>query len=262
MATQPAAYRNSDDFKSAKSAPPRPSLLVSRIECSRLPARLRNSAKYFILASKHGPDLYASTFKAAKMAEVSYRTMQRHLDWLEHKRVFQQKYEANKFYQPGRGIRRTATYVLAEGAQDWLAPRETYEQWERRNKRKSPPRRRPRHTQAPEPPAPPPAAPAPVLVRPTEVPVHRGTAREPNRRERQEMAAKVAVVRKLMKGYAGQQTGSQGLYYVGPDNPDYREPLSLDAAITEACMQNPVVPEKKVREWLKLLPRSLDEESP
>lgn len=142
MATASPAYRNSGDLKSANYAPPPPSPLVRRIDASHLPPRLRETLKHFIIESQHGPDLWASTFRASKAAAVSYKTMQRHLDWLEREKILHKKHDANEFIS-GKGLRRPATYVLNGTSAKWLAPRETYPQWQRRNRRLAPLRKRP-----------------------------------------------------------------------------------------------------------------------
>lgn len=110
----------------------------------------------------------------------------------------------------------------------------------------------------PEPPPPPaPARPVPQPQRPAAD--HRGTVRQPNRREREEMAKFVAYVRKLTQGTKTVYSRADGFEIVlQPDDSRYREPMKLDAAIVQACMDL-ALPEAKAREWLKLLPRPLDE---
>src|SRR5579872_6621875 len=106
------AYRNSGDLKSANSAPPPPSPLVRRIDASHLPPRYAWTLKHLVMESQHGPDLFASTFRVSIAARVSYKTVQRHIDWLEREKVLKKKHAANEFFVHGRGIRRTATYVM------------------------------------------------------------------------------------------------------------------------------------------------------
>jgi hypothetical protein len=143
MATATAsAYRNSEELKSANFAPPLPSPLVRRIDASRLPPRIRVTLRHFIIESQQGPDLWASTFRASKAAEVSYKTMQRHIDWLEREKVLHEKHGANEFIS-GKGLRRPKTYVLNGTSAKWLAPRENYPEWQRRNRRQAPSRKRP-----------------------------------------------------------------------------------------------------------------------
>jgi hypothetical protein len=157
MASHAQAYRETSDLKSANSAPPIPSPLVRRIDDSRLPPRIRVTLKHFISESQHGPDLWASTFRASKAADVSYKTMQRHLDWLEREKILHKKHPANEFIS-GKGLRRPATYVLNGTSAKWLAARETYPQWQRRNRRQAPARKRPQRDPHPSHPA----APQPV----------------------------------------------------------------------------------------------------
>src|SRR5579863_2776356 len=91
------AYRNSGELKSANFAPQPPRPLVQRIDASRLPPRYRVTLRHFVMESNYGPDLWVSTFRAAKAAEVSYKTMQRHIDWLEREKILHKKHAANEF---------------------------------------------------------------------------------------------------------------------------------------------------------------------
>lgn len=171
MASTQLAYRESDDLKSGNSAPPPPSPLVRRINASRLPARLARTLASLIVVSKHGPDLWASTFAVRIEADICYRTAQRHIDELERRCVLQKKYEANVVIR-NFGFRRTATYVLHPEANRWLRPRLTHQQWKNTRPAAEPIRPRSSHDSQHRSPSPargaaphtppPTAAPAPV----------------------------------------------------------------------------------------------------
>jgi hypothetical protein len=133
MATTATAYRETRDLRSVN------------FDASSLPWRYAWTLKHFVKESHYGPDLWASTFRASHAAGVSYKTMQRHLDWLERKKILHKKHSANEFI-PGKGLRRSATYVFNGSSSKWLAPRETYPQWQRRNRRQAPPHKRPHRT--------------------------------------------------------------------------------------------------------------------
>lgn len=247
MATQVASYPNSGDLKSAKLAP----LALERIDASRLKPGLARTLRYLVIRSQYGPDLWAPTFKVSVDAGFHYRTVQRHIDKLERLKVLKLKHSANTHVN-GK-IRRSATYVLHEESEKVLAPRQNYEEWKKCNGREAPARFR---SSAPSSPVPIRSEVKPAAPRAE----HRSNGREPNRRERQEMAAKVALVRQLKEGCKSYYSKPDGMMIrLSSDDPRYREPMSLEAAIAEACMTDPVVPEKKVREWLKLLPKSLEE---
>ena len=137
MASPARAYPNSAELQSAKSAPPAPSPLVRRIDSSRLDSRLAWTLRSFVIASKQGPSLWASTFAVSIESGRSYRTVQRHVDELERKEVLKKTNEANT-YVPGYGMRRTATYALHPHAKKFLEPRESYAEWSVRNRRQAP----------------------------------------------------------------------------------------------------------------------------
>jgi hypothetical protein len=42
-------------------------------------------------------------------------------------------------------------------------------------------------------------------------------------------------MRHLMRGYKGSQNGSEGTVWIGPEDPRYREPMSQEKALSEAC---------------------------
>jgi hypothetical protein len=105
----------------------------------------------------------------------------------------------------------------------------------------------------------PPAAPQPVPIRPAaETPKsngHRSNQREPNRRERQEIAAAIGKIRQLMRGVQyinglRQPSAVPTPFPMDKDDERYRAPLSLDQAIVEVSRDG--IPEPKLREWLKL----------
>ena len=231
MASTARAYRNPEELKSANFAPAQPSPLERRILASRLPGRYSTTFRCFVAISKQGPDFFGSTFKTSKEAQISYRTAQRHLDWLEGK-VLKLKHEANKFYVSGRGIRRTATYVLHEDAHRWLAPRETAQQWCDQNRRQTAPRKRAQNTShsstppasvAPSPaPQPQPVAAAPAAEK----------LRQLNSRDIRKLAEEIA---RLMKGHTKiVEVGGYG-YALKPDDPRYVKPMSRREAVEAAC---------------------------
>lgn len=247
MATYATAYDSSAELKSAKSAPPAESPLLRRIEHSRLPLRYRASLKYFILASKHGPDYFASTWRAAKWAAVSYRTMQRHLDWLERERILKLKHQANKFYQPGHGIRRTATYNLGERASDFFSPRETPEQWERSNRRKAPPRKK-SHRSTERSTMPKPESAAPVAS------VQAAHAEEISRSKHRalELYQKLGKrMQMLMSGYTYHCPPEGGIgHRLRPGDENYIEPLSREESLCAVAAEFGLSPDE-VAERLK-----------
>lgn len=105
-------------------------------------------------------------------------------------------------------------------------------------------------------------SPQPIGQSPKFERVHRGAEREPNRREREEMARFVAKVREYMRGVTRTCPPEGGMGHpLEPGDRGYRAPMQLDNAITAACMWFGNLSERKAREWLKLLPRSLEEES-
>jgi hypothetical protein len=125
-------------------------------------------------------------------------------------------------------------------------------------------KKRPQHEVPARPQPPAPAQPVPIRpaaeAKPVTANVHRSSEREPNRRERQEMATKIAQVRSFMRGRTEYRPPEGGMMRkLEPDDESYIAPMTLEAAIKEACMEHPVVPESKLREWLKMLPRSLEE---
>ena len=109
-------------------------------------------------------------------------------------------------------------------------------------------------TQPPLPPAP--AAPKPERAKPA---AHRSTERAPNEAKPRQLTSRegprlVNEMRRLMRGYMGSQTGREGALWIGPEHPQYREPMSQENALTAACI-NLAIPETSAREFLKLLPR-------
>jgi hypothetical protein len=115
---------------------------------------------------------------------------------------------------------------------------------------------------SPEPP-PPPAPADPVRQAAAEHahrnPVHAASsARKLTPREGPKL---VNEMRRLMKGYKGSQNGPSGMYFVGPDHPQYREPMSQDNALIAACM-NLAIPLESAEDFLKRLPRGNLGESP
>ena len=159
-----------------------------------------------------------------------------------------------------REFRRSATYELdVAKIASFKPPVEVREFRNYREYKSATAKKRPHSHSSP---APRPATPA--VHAPQPVPISQPQARctsakEPNRRERDEMAKFVAKTRELMRGATSVLESVGGLrIQLSPNDPRYRAPMPLERAITAACMTQ-VVPEKKAREWLKLLPRSLEE---
>jgi hypothetical protein len=112
-------------------------------------------------------------------------------------------------------------------------------------------------------PEPPPPAAAPVR-QPAAEHTHRNPVRAPSSARKltpREGPKLVNEMRRLMKGYKGSQNGPSGMYFVGPDHPQYREPMSQEHALIAACM-NLAIPLESAQEFLKLLPRDLGESPP
>jgi hypothetical protein len=256
MASHATAYDSTGELKSAKFGPPLPSPLVRRIDASRLPGRLARTLRCMVIASQQGPDLWASTFAVSIEAAVSYRTVQRHIDELERRRVLKKKHDANSFV--GKSIRRTATYTLHGEAEKQLEPRQSYVEWKACNRRQAPSRFRPRqvaHSSQPSPtsqeaPAPRPVAPPADAHRSTERPLRRLTPREGPKL--------VSEMRRLMRGItkvSGEgfplPSSAKHAWDMEPSDPRYRAPMSQENALVAACM-NLGIPYESAVEHLKL----------
>lgn len=255
MSSAARAYRNPDELKSANFAPPQLSPLERRIESSQLPGRKAHTLRCFVRVSKQGPDFFASTFAVSYEARVSYRTVQRHLDWLERERVIEKKHPANHFYVPGHGIRRTATYVLHKDAQQWLSPAETYNQWRDRNRRQAPPQRKraqnTSHSSSLPGPAP---VPSPAPQQSAAAPSTPQQLRRLTPRELRKLAESIAF---YMKGrtHMGDPRDGMGVQLSQNDS-RYIKPLSRREAVEAAC-KSLLIPLESAVEALKLAGYSL-----
>lgn len=90
------------------------------------------------------------------------------------------------------------------------------------------------------------------------VPSHRSTERPLRRLTPREGPKLVNEMRRLMQGVTHIRQLDGYSFDLHRDDPRYRPPMSQENALIGACM-NLGIPEQAAREFLKLLPRSLDE---
>lgn len=209
--------------------------------------------------------------------QISRRAVQRLIDEVVTLGVLTQVYGDNEMvpYGGGKKFRHTATYRLNP---DKLVARKTHDEYvEERDRARArsrqlhreeserehahevqagevtPIRKTPQPAEAPKP-----AAPLPdKKVAETE---HRSNQRSQQTRKltSREGPKLVNEMRRLMRGYTGAQNGREGMLWIGPENPQYREPMSQEHALIAACM-NLAIPLESAKEFLKLLPRDLGE---
>lgn len=290
MATQVASYPNSGTVSSENLSP---AAIAELVRYSALP----DGARALILASLHiAPQgrnqAWSSVDSLAFETRKSPRTVQYHRRRLrialgvahvarsantwdacpkcraprDHNKCSQCGYFCDHSAHKDRGcpqFRRGATYEYDLAKIASFQPCPAVRQFRNHKEYRASYLKKAKQRQPAPQPAPPPTAHAqPVPIRPAvQKTEHRNSTREPNRRERAELAAKVALVRQFRDGHTRYFSKADGFHIqLSRDDPRYRAPLPFDDAVREACMTDPVMPEKKLREFIRSLPKSLEEE--
>jgi hypothetical protein len=233
MASPQSAYPNSTARNNAKRAVLSPFNRVAQVRASDLPSRLRELLVAFLSKNQFGDELWLSTESlrviigkvSARAEKISRRTVQYQIDKLVELTVLEEVYPANSWvsYNGETVFRHTATYKLNA---DKLKSRLSWGEWRQSMPVKKPAAR----TLQPQPVA---VEPSPeTAAAQTKVSIA-SSAPKLTTRQRKVLVSRIPAFMRGCKGSV--RTIEGGTRWIGPEDPEYREPMSKSAAIVEAC---------------------------